>query len=166
MTMKLTNFSFSAVAVAAAMLCASCNSNAKTDATETTGEETIEATTDEATQANIVSAANAVAGEVNELGANSVLQPAALPVIIDFSATWCGPCQQFRPIFHAAAAANADKFIFYSVDVDECPEMAQLYSVSSIPQVSVLYPDGSVYNHTPGYMDADQFNAFLETVKK
>ena len=57
-------------------------------------------------------------------------------VVIDFNATWCGPCRQFAPTFEAVAEEMADKALFYSVDVDQHPELAQKYDVQSIPMVA------------------------------
>lgn len=158
--MKLFRFSFMAVAASAMVMLSACGNSQKAAASEdAAAEETTE------TLAEDQPALSVQAGVVNELEAGGTIRRADRPVIIDFSATWCGPCQQFKPIFHDAAAEYANDYYFYSVDVDNCPEMAQAYSVQSIPQVSVLYPDGTIYNHQPGFMDADQFKAFLESVK-
>ncbi|MDE6527442.1 MAG: thioredoxin fold domain-containing protein [Muribaculaceae bacterium] len=79
-------------------------------------------------------------------------------VVIDFNATWCGPCKQFAPHFDAVAAENAGKAVFYSVDVDVHPELAAQYGVESIPMVVYIKPDGKT-DSTIGYMDKDQFAA-------
>lgn len=94
--------------------------------------------------------------------ANSAIKPdASLPIIIDFNATWCGPCQRFAPIFEETAKAYSGKAIFMSVDVDKSPVAAQQFEVSAIPQVSILMPDGSVTS-TVGYMEKAQFLDFLK----
>lgn len=84
-----------------------------------------------------------------------------LPVIIDFNATWCGPCQRFAPIFEETAKAYKGKAIFMSVDVDKSPLAAQQFEVSAIPQVSILMPDGTMTS-TVGYMEKAQFIDFLK----
>ena len=78
------------------------------------------------------------------------------PVIVDFNATWCGPCKQFAPHFDAVAKANTDKAVFYSVDVDVHPELASKYAVESIPMVVYIKPDGTT-DSSVGYMDQEQF---------
>lgn len=77
-------------------------------------------------------------------------------MVIDFNATWCGPCKKFAPHFEAVAARNQEKAVFYSIDVDQHPELAARYGVESIPMVVYIAPDGS-YNTTVGYLDEAQF---------
>lgn len=79
-------------------------------------------------------------------------------VVIDFNATWCGPCKQFAPHFDAVAAENAGNAVFYSVDVDKHPELAAQYGVESIPMVVYIKPDGTTQSSV-GYMDKEQFAA-------
>lgn len=87
-----------------------------------------------------------------------------LPVVIDFNATWCGPCQRFAPIFEETAKAYKGKAIFMSVDVDKAPEAARQFEVSAIPQVSILMPDGTITS-TVGYMEKAQLLEFLKPLK-
>ena len=138
----------------------SCGSNsqkesAATTATDETATEESVATTDSFTP---------VAGEVNKIEKDGTLQPANLPIVVDFNATWCGPCQMFAPVFDKAAKANSEKLYFYSIDIDKCPELAKAYDVQSIPQVLILYPDGRVERATPGFMDEAAFDTFLSKI--
>lgn len=86
---------------------------------------------------------------------------ASMPVIIDFSATWCGPCQRFKPTFHKVAAAYAGKARFVTVDIDDCPAAAKQFGVQSIPQVSVLKSDGTIDSHV-GLMTEDEFESLVK----
>lgn len=61
--------------------------------------------------------------------------------VLDFNATWCGPCQKLHPVFDAMSA-NYPNVEFVSIDVDENPQTAELFGVSSIPQVTIIAPDG------------------------
>lgn len=81
--------------------------------------------------------------------------------VIDFNATWCGPCRRFAPIFHQVAGELGDRFRFISVDVDKAPETARQFGVSSIPQITVLRPDGTSYSAV-GFMGYDEFLAFID----
>ena len=65
------------------------------------------------------------------------------PTVIDFNATWCGPCMQFAPIFRQTAQEHAGDAVFYSVDVDQHAELAHYYGVTAIPKLVVLFPDGT-----------------------
>ena len=65
-----------------------------------------------------------------------------VPVVVDFSATWCGPCQSIAPAFEALAAKHAERALFVQVDVDECAEVAERFDVSSMPTFVLLAPGG------------------------
>lgn len=65
------------------------------------------------------------------------------PMVLDFNATWCGPCRQFTPIFHSVAEDFAGRVTFVSIDVDRNPELAAQFGVQSIPYVVYLKPDGT-----------------------
>ena len=60
------------------------------------------------------------------------------PVMLDFWATWCGPCQMQAPIFHTFAEKNADTAVFGKVNVDEQMELAREFEVVSIPTILVI----------------------------
>lgn len=97
---------------------------------------------------------------------NATISPdKELPTVIDFSATWCGPCQRFAPIFEATAKEYKGKAIFMSVDVDNSPVTARQFEVSAIPQVSILMPDGTITS-TVGFMDKAQFTDFISKAIK
>lgn len=127
----------------------SCGAKQNGNDTATEAEQT-EAVADEAEPA---------AGAVIELKEGETIAPAdGKLVVIDFNATWCGPCKQFAPHFDAVATENAGKAVFYSVDVDVHPELAAQYGVESIPMVVYIKPDGTT-DSTVGYMDKSQFAA-------
>ena len=59
------------------------------------------------------------------------------PVLVDFSAAWCPPCQALHPILEELADEQ-DEFKIVTVDIDDCAELAGEYSVSSIPCIVVF----------------------------
>lgn len=64
------------------------------------------------------------------------------PAIVDFTATWCGPCRSIAPILEELAKEYKDQIVIYKVDVDQCREIAEAFGISSIPAVLYIPLDG------------------------
>ena len=64
------------------------------------------------------------------------------PVLVDFFATWCGPCKMMAPVLDRVALAKQGKAAVYKVDVDQEPELAQRFGVMSVPTL-IVFKDGS-----------------------
>ena len=61
-----------------------------------------------------------------------------VPVLVDFTATWCGPCKALAPIVEKIANETAGKYKVAKVDIDDCPGVAQKYGIRSVPTVLVF----------------------------
>lgn len=77
------------------------------------------------------------------------VQASAKPVLIDFYATWCGPCKMISPIVDEIAVEN-ENIKVCKVDVDSEPELAQAFSVASIPTI-VVVKNGKITSQSVGY---------------
>lgn len=85
------------------------------------------------------------------------------PMIVDFSATWCPPCRQLKPIFEKLAEDFRGRISFVTIDVDENPELSQAYGVQSIPMMVFINKDGQIQNTLIGFQDRGQLLAAINT---
>lgn len=81
------------------------------------------------------------------------------PVLLDFFATWCGPCRMVGPILEEIAEENADIKVC-KIDVDQEPELAKRFKVVSIPLL-VAMKDGNIVNQGLGAMPKEKILALL-----
>lgn len=82
------------------------------------------------------------------------------PAIVDFWATWCGPCKMFAPIFHEVAEEMGDMVIFGKVDVDEASDLASQFKVMSIPTI-ILFKDGKAIKKNMGVINKQSLKDFI-----
>ena len=78
-----------------------------------------------------------------------VLQ-AQTPVLVDFSAVWCGPCRMVEPIVEELAGEYEGKIGFAKVDVDKSPKTAVKYGIMSIPSL-LIFKDGKLFSNIVGF---------------
>ena len=83
-----------------------------------------------------------------------------VPVIVDFWATWCGPCQELGPMLERLAQESAGQFILVKVDVDQQPRLAQAFGVQSIPHVFALR-NGKLIDQLQGLLTEEQLREWL-----
>ncbi len=84
--------------------------------------------------------------------------------IVDFSATWCGPCKMLEPVLESVSEEYKDDFKFYNMDVDENMELAQKFEVEGVPTILVL-EKGKESNRTVGFIPKNMLKDFLDKNK-
>lgn len=85
------------------------------------------------------------------------------PAIVDFTATWCGPCRSIAPILEELAKEYEGQVNVYKVDVDKCRDVAQAFGISSIPAVLYIPLDGEP-SMTIGARNKAKFQSEIEKI--
>ncbi|MCI9547387.1 MAG: thioredoxin [Lachnospiraceae bacterium] len=84
------------------------------------------------------------------------------PVLLDFFATWCGPCQMLTPVIEELEESR-DDFLVGKVNVDEESALARQFSITAVPTL-LLFKDGVEVKRTAGFLPREDLERFIDEV--
>ena len=96
----------------------------------------------------------------NDVNFDADVLKSDVPVLVDFTATWCGPCKALAPIVEKLADEMSGQIRVGKVDIDDAPATAQKYGVRSVPTVMVFKGGQKVAQHV-GLTNRDKLVALL-----
>ena len=102
--------------------------------------------------------------DVNDRNFIAEVQNSDVPVLVDFFATWCGPCQMLAPVIQEIGAESGGKYKVCRVDVDQAPGLVQKFRIMSVPTLAVLV-NGQEVRRLVGGQSREQILSALETAE-
>lgn len=92
-----------------------------------------------------------------------LLEASKTPVLVDFYATWCGPCQMMSPILEQVGASLRDRVQVVKIDTDRYPTIASQYQIHALPTL-VLFKNGQPVERIEGVVQANQLVPHLASL--
>lgn len=105
---------------------------------------------------------HAFVSEVDEQGFDSLIAKSTLPVVVDFWASWCGPCRSFAPTFEAASRFAEGKMVFVKVNTEENTTISSRLGIRGIP-TCMIFKNGKEAARESG---AFPLNLFTEWISR
>ncbi|MDD3253570.1 MAG: thioredoxin [Lachnospiraceae bacterium] len=82
--------------------------------------------------------------------------------VVDFSATWCGPCKMLAPVLAEVSEELAGKIDFYNVDIDDDADLAMKFGIQSVPTL-VVFKQGEKVDQQVGFQPKEQLKKYMES---
>jgi thioredoxin len=92
-----------------------------------------------------------------------LIENSQVPVLVDFYATWCGPCQMMSPILEQVGGHLRDRLQVVKIDTDKYPAIASHYQIQALPTL-VLFKNGQPVQKIEGVVQANQLVPYLESL--
>lgn len=92
-----------------------------------------------------------------------LLEGSEVPILVDFYATWCGPCQMMAPILEQVGANLRDRLQVVKIDTDKYPNIASKYQIEALPTL-VLFKNGQPAERIEGVRDAQSLIQHLSSL--
>lgn len=100
--------------------------------------------------------------ELNDTNFDQAIQSATLPVLVDFYASWCGPCRMLAPVLEQLAGQMAGEVQFAKVNVDDSPMTANRFHITGVPTL-ILFRDGRRVDQVEGFMPPQYLAQWLRS---
>ena len=100
---------------------------------------------------------------LNQETFETTLKTAAKPVLVDFWAEWCGPCKMIAPVLEELAAEQEGKALIAKVNIDESPELAERFGITTIPTL-VVFKNGQPVKRLQGVQSKPTLAAAIAEV--
>jgi thioredoxin 1 len=103
--------------------------------------------------------------ETSQSAFNKDVLTASKPVVVDFYATWCGPCKKMEPVMESLKKNYSGKATFVRVDVDKNPDLSAKYKITGIPAI-FIFKKGEMVDTSVGLVPQEELAKKIDAVVK